>query len=80
MNGQKRPQNAPRALRSQLGPGPGRFVANWARMARSWGSAAPRCAPSDARLGPVLGRLWLLLTQTWLGSGRGFSPMSVGTL
>ena len=31
-------------------------VANWARMARSWGTAAPRCAPFDARLGPFRAR------------------------
>ena len=35
-----------------LGPGPRRFVADWGRMARRWGAAAPHCTPSAARLGP----------------------------
>ena len=48
----QRAKNGPGPRRRVLGPGPRRFVADWGCMARSWGAAAPRCAPSDARLGP----------------------------
>ena len=45
--GQKGPRPRPR----DLGLGPRHSVTNWACTARSWGTAAPRCAPSDACLG-----------------------------
>ena len=62
--GAERAENGPRPRPGDLGPAPPRFVAKLGRRARSYGTTAPRCAPSAARLGmfwAVLGAI----RQAW---------------
>ena len=46
--GAERPKNGPGLRQGNPSACPWRFVANWARVTHSWGTAAPRYAPSDA--------------------------------